>query len=111
MIGAKRKNKWRFKIGVTEQVDVQSLLKRYPELRDEYKCNVWASAFLAEKAAYEFANKIYEKYPVDQSLDVSPIGGCQLRDIPMKTALKISNRIRKLGNQNNYTKWTKRRSN
>ena len=94
MVGAKSNRQWRFKIGVTEQVDVQRLLNRYPEMNKDYECNVWASAFLPRKQAYDYANKLYDKYPVDQDLALSPIGGCQLRDIPVKTAIKIGKRIR-----------------
>ena len=100
LIGAKRRNKWRFKIGVTEQADVQRLLNRYPDLREKYSCNVWASAFLPADVAYDYANRLYGKYPVDQSVEVDPIGGVQLRDIPIDTALKIGKRIRHLNKVN-----------
>jgi len=96
LVGAKRRNKWRFKVGVTEQVDVQNLLNRYPELNEKYKCNVWASAFLPEDVAYNYANKLYKKYPVDESIEVAPIGGVQLRDIPVKAAIRVGQRIRDL---------------
>jgi hypothetical protein len=99
--GAKRNQQWRFKIGVTEQVDVQRLLNRYPDLTEKYECGVWASAFLPRQQAYDYANKLYHKYPVDQNLAVLPIGGCQLRQIPVKTALKIGKRIRELNKQTN----------
>ena len=99
--GAKRDREWRFKIGVTEQVDVQRLLNRYPDLTEEYECSVWASAFLPRQQAYDYANKLYDKYPVDQDLAVLPIGGCQLRQIPVKTVLKIGKRIRELNKQTN----------
>ncbi len=98
MVGAKRNNKWRFKIGVTEQYDVQRLLNRYPEMNREYNCNVWASAVMDRDTAYEYANKLYVKYPVDQNLASSPLGGCQLRNIPVKTAIKIGKRIRSINN-------------
>jgi hypothetical protein len=96
LVGAKRRNKWRFKVGVTEQVDVQKLLDRYPELNEKYKCSVWASAFLPKDVAYDYANRLYEKYPVDESIEVAPIGGVQLRDIPVTTAISIGKRIRNL---------------
>lgn len=96
LVGAKRRNKWRFKVGVTEQVDVQRLLNRYPDLNEKYKCNVWASAFLPTDVAYDYANRLYEKYPVDQDIEVEPIGGVQLRNIPVKTAIQIGQRIRDL---------------